>query len=74
MKLAFPESPADLSAAFNSALEAGSMQAENKDSTNFWARYELIASEVEDGAVVADWFFNALTQVFSRFERMEISK
>ena len=72
MKLRFPESGEELSDAFNNALDAGVMDRDS-GSRKFWARHELIASDVEDGEVVADWFLNPFSDVFIRVPRKDNS-
>ena len=74
MKLVFPETGEDLAAAFNNAIAQGAMQRENqKDQTTFWARFELVASDTEDGVVVADWFFSSFTDRHIRVSRKDNS-
>ena len=68
MKLEFPAVAEDLSDAFNNAIDAGVMDRDDK-SRNFWAQFELVASDVEDDEVVADWFHCALSNVFTRVMR-----
>ena len=75
MRLAFPESSEDLGGAFNNALGQGVMQGDDRNNhATFWARHELLASEVEDGAIVADWFFNGLTGLHIRVPRKDYLK
>ena len=73
MRLQFP-SVADQEklqgAAFNNALDAG-MMAREIGSNKFWARFEYRASDVEDGRVIADWFFSPLSNIYSRVERKD---
>ena len=65
MKLRFPESGEDLADAFNNAIALGRMQRNNqREQTSFFARFELIASDVEGDAVLADWFINVFTNEY----------
>ena len=73
MKLRFPESGEELSDAFNNALDAGAMERESP-SRKFWARFEFLASDVEGDDVVADWFYNVLSDVYTRVPRKDIPK
>ena len=66
--LVFPESPEDLSAAFNSAIAAGAMQAEDHTVVSFWARYEFIATDCDSGE---DLFFNALAGQYLKVSRKD---
>ena len=70
MKLAFPECAEDWERAFNSALAQG-LFVSDPASPKFWALFELQASETEDGAAVADWFFQKHTLEYKRIEREE---
>ncbi len=71
MKLQFP-SVADQDklqgAAFNNALAAGLM-VRDTGANKFWACFEYRASDVEDGKVVADWFYSRLSNVWTRVPR-----
>ncbi len=73
MKLVFPETADDLSAAFNNALDVGEMQRDNQlDRTTFFASFELIVSEIgEDEEIIADWFFHELSNIYHRIERRD---
>lgn len=72
MRLVFPESSEDLSDAFNNAIATGVMQAgDQSNHMSFFARHELIASEIGDGVIVADWFFNDLTKLHIRVPRKD---
>ncbi len=75
MKLVFPASSEDLADAFNNAISQGAMQRENqRDQATFWARFELIASDVEHGEIVADWFYGRLADLHIRVSRKEGAK
>ena len=69
MRLVFPETAEDLGAAFNNALADGVMQREQQGKPTFWARHELVASDVEGDAVIADWFFNNYPNQFLHVSR-----
>ena len=71
MMLQFPAASEDLDAAFNNALARGPLQCERRDLTTWWGRYELLASIVEDGEIVADEFHNRDTSEYVRVERIE---
>ena len=71
MKLLFPSTSEDLGAAFNNALARGPLQCERRDLTSWWGRWELLASIVEDGEIVADEFHNPSTSEYVRVERTE---
>ena len=68
--LVFPQDAEDWSAAFNNALENGALCNEPRDA-NFWARHELLASEVEGETITADWFFQRNTSKHLRVPRIE---
>ncbi len=69
MRLLFPGVAEDLSDAFNSALAAGVMSKDSRSKT-FWARFEFLASDVDDDEVVqADWFHSEFTNEYIRVER-----
>ncbi len=70
-ELRFPESVDDLSAAFNNAIGAGAMQRDAPAKVSYWARYEYLAHDVEDGV---DVFYNSLSGLFVRVTRKEVSK
>ncbi len=71
MKLAFPQDGEDWSAAFNNGLAGGEF-CNDPASHNFWAHFELQASETEEGVVVADWFHQRNTLEYKRIKREEI--
>ena len=74
MKLVFPETGEDLGDAFNNAIAVGVMQRDNpSDQKTFWGRNELIASDVDDDEVVADWFLNVFTNEYMRVLRKDNS-
>ena len=74
MKLEFPGVAEDMSDAFNNAIAQGVMQREDqRDLKTFFAKFELIASDVEDDEVVADWFLNELTNEYTRVLRKDDS-
>ena len=68
--LIFPQDAEDWSQAFNNALSKGEFNNDPK-SHAFWAHYELQASEIEDGDVVCDWFYQRHTLEFKRIPRAE---
>ena len=68
--LIFPESSANWSDAFNNALSKGEF-GNDPTSHNFWGHHELQASEIEDGEVVCDWFYQKHTLEFKRIPRAE---
>ena len=70
MTLIFPESAADLSDAFNNALRSGAMQREDSDKHTFWARYEFLAHDAEDGV---DVFYHSISAQYLRVPRKEES-
>ena len=74
MKLVFPESAEDLGVAFNNAIADGVMQREQPNSPTFWAKHELIASDVEGDTVIADWFYCEHTNQYIRVSRKEVSE
>ena len=61
MTLKFPETAEDLGVAFDNALGVGSLQAARPDAVDFWARFELLAYDVEAGA---DVFLNVHTKTY----------
>ena len=72
MKLEFPGVAEDWSDAYNNALAQGVMQRENqRDRKTFFAKFELIVSDVEDDEVIADWFFNEFNNEYIRVLRKE---
>ena len=70
-KLVFPELAEDLGDAFNNAIETGVMQRVKHDTPDFWMRFELIASDWQDGAIVADWFVQTDYRAFHHVPRKE---
>ena len=64
--LIFPESGEHWNDAFNNGLNRGAF---NNDPASplFWALHELLASEIEDGEIVADWF---LQRNLLKYERI----
>ena len=68
--LVFPQDAEDWSQAFNSALGRGVLN-NDPGSHSFWGHHELQASEVEDGEVVCDWFYQKHTLEFKRISRAE---
>ena len=68
--LTFPETSEDWSAAFNNGLSQGRF-VNDPSSPSFWGLHELQASEIEDGAVVADWFQQRHTLEYKRIPRAE---
>ena len=75
MRLEFPAVAEDLSDAFNNALAQGVMQRDNpRDQNTFFAKFELIASDVKDDEVIADWFLNEFTAQYIRVLRKDIPK
>ena len=75
MKLEFPAVAEDLTDAFNNALAQGVMQREDpRDQHTFFAKFELIASDVEDDEVISDWFFNEFTAQYISVLRKDIPK
>ncbi len=71
-RLEFPGVAEDMSDAFNFAISQGVMQREDqRDLKTFFAKFELIASEVEDDEVVADWFHNEFTDQYTRVLRKD---
>lgn len=73
-ELRFPESAEDLSDAFNNALASGAMQRDRRDLVTWWGRFELIASEYQDGVLIADEFINTETKEFVRVSRKDGSE
>ena len=75
MKLEFPGVAEDMSDAFNNAIAQGVMQREDqRDQKTFFAKFEFLASDVEDDEVVADWFLNELTAQYIRVLRKDGSE
>ena len=70
MTLVFQETGADLAAAFDSAIKAGAMQRQDPVKATFWARHEYLAFDAEDGV---DVFYNALSGIYVRVPRTEVS-
>ena len=68
--LIFPQDAEDWSAAFNNGLAKGEFNNDSKTHA-FWGHHELQASEVEDGEVVADWFYQRHTLDYKRIPRAE---
>ena len=68
--LVFPESADDLGDAFNNALEKGALCNEPRNAT-FWARHDLLASEIEDEVIIADWFYQKNSSKHLRVSRKE---
>ena len=68
--LVFPESAEDWSAAFNNGLAKGEF-GNDPASQNFWGRFDLQASEVEDEEIVADWFHQKNLLKYVRISRTE---
>ena len=66
--LRFPRESEDLDDAYNAALAAGVMQREDPSKVSYWARFEYLAFDVEDGT---DVFYNQLSGQFVRVERKE---
>lgn len=60
----------ELGIAFNNAIDAGVMERDS-NSHKFWGRFRYLASDTEDGRVVADWFYSALSNVWTRVVREE---
>ena len=72
-RLLFPGVAEDMSDAFNSAIEAGTMERDTQSRT-FWARFEFLASDIDDDEVIqADWFHNTISDVFICVPRKDIS-
>ena len=69
MKLVFPQFSEDMGDAFNNAIACGVMQRDPHDPKTFFGRFELLVSDVEDGAVVADWFFHERSDQHLRVPR-----
>ncbi len=70
MKLIFPDSADDWGDAFNNALNRGEF-GDDPASHNFWARFELQASETEGDVIVADWFLQRNLLKYKRIPRSE---
>ncbi len=72
MKLVFPATAEDLDDGFNNAFAQGVMQRDHpSDLKTFFAKFELIASDVVDDEVIADWFLNEYTNQFTRVPRKD---
>ena len=72
MRLQFPALGEDLDDAFDNAFSAGIMQREDqKDLKTFWARFEYLASDVEDDKIIGDWFYNTYTDQYTRVLRKD---
>ena len=69
-RLVFPESAADLSAAFNNALEAGVLQDEHPAEVSFWGQHEFVAHDADAGT---DIFYCKLSAQYVRVPRKEES-
>ena len=72
MKLLFPQDSDDWSAAYNNALACGEFSNDPRQ-RDFWAKFDLIASDVEGDEIVADWFFNTIADRYTRVSRKESS-
>jgi len=70
MTLVFPVDAEDLALAFDNAISSGAMQRNDPARTDYWARHEYVAHDVEDGV---DVFFNALAGLYVRVSRTEVS-
>ena len=68
--LVFPQDAEDWSAAFNNALGKGALCNEPRNAT-FWARHDLLASEIEDEKIIADWFYQKNSSKHLRVPRTE---
>ena len=68
--LVFPESSEDWSLAFNNGLARGEF-CNDPNKHEFWAHHELLASELQDGAIVADWFRQQNIRKYVRIPRQE---
>ena len=68
--LVFPEDAEDWSAAFNNGLAKGVFGNDPRNAT-FWGRHELLASEIEDELIVADWFWQRNLEKHLRVPRKE---
>ena len=73
MTLKFPETSEDLGIAFNNARARG-VFSDDPNQKTFWAKHELMASDLENGAVVADWFLNIDIKTYLRVPRKELSE
>ena len=72
VRLVFPSTAEDLSDAFNNAIAHGVMQQDSqRDRRTFFARFELIASDVDGDAVIADWFRDVVADEYIRVPRKE---
>ena len=68
--LVFPQDALDWDAAFNNGLATGKFS-NDPMKHEFWAHHELLASESQDGAIVADWFRQQTTKKFVCIPREE---
>ena len=69
MRLLFPATAEDLDDAFANALAAGVMERDSQSKV-FWAKFQFLASDVDDDEVVqADWFHSEFTNEYIRVER-----
>ena len=68
--LTFPQDAQDWEAAFNNGLAKGEFNNDPKTHA-FWAHFELQASEIEDGELVADWFHQSRTLEYKRISRKD---
>ena len=74
-RLEFPAVAEDLTDAFNNAIAAGVMQRDSqRDRKTFFTSFELVASDVEDDEVIADWFHNEFTNEDIRVLRKDGAK
>ena len=70
-QLLFPGVAEDLSDAFNNALDAGAMD-RGHHSDKFWAKFQYLASEIDDDEVVQwDWFFHEHSNIYHKIARKE---
>ena len=68
--LEFPETGADLSDGFNSAISQDVLSI-NPKSAEFFGGYELVASDLGEDGIVADWFMHKNTQKILQVPRKE---
>ena len=68
--LVFPDAEG-WEAAFDNALSSGIMQRTDPAKTDYWARHEYLAYDIEDGV---DIFFNELAGRYVRVPRTEVSE
>ena len=73
-ELGFPESSEDLDTAFDNAVARGAMQRDPRDRATFFGRFELLASDVQDGVVIADWFLSGHTNEYIHVPRKDDSE